>query len=475
MKLDVKKFMKYHATLDKKMDGKPVVMWIIQKRTLNSALHIVEDLSGKEFSDVTSIIFRNCQFFPSSIFIRKFQGQIELAVIEPDKFIINLHGFYNQIAREIKKEKELRSYFEFLFYWQDITQNTKEEEVKICNVFCDLLLQCLEYLRPDKFEVNQYIAGIRSDDTLITIKDPYPMFDLPEYELQKTVDEKRKSGHPLSGEQQMKLLFELYARHGYIINSFDDILLMNQNNRCYANNIYYMIRFINEDTIDLLPEKPLQCNANFAFPACKTQISFLKEKLQKRRRTLPRCGVISNFTNADSIKECKFKELHEDESIYLLFKVTTNGGELNGAYDTMGMRFYSAFCGSSRPDLNEDLEAFILWNYCSLVCDIEGINPYDISSSFLTIFPMCVRHYVDQKSDPDNMRVGDSKKRRNRFDKALYLQEQLGIDNYIRKLPAGQKASEQAKQLAIKLGFELKENETYVRSFKRKVYKRFSN
>jgi hypothetical protein len=45
------------------------------------------------------------------------------------------------------------------------------------------------------------------------------------------------------------------------------------------------------------------------------------------------------------------------------------------------------------------------------------------------------------------------------------------VNGYIRKLPIGQQASFEAKQLAINLGYELSDNETYVRPFEKYVLK----
>lgn len=45
------------------------------------------------------------------------------------------------------------------------------------------------------------------------------------------------------------------------------------------------------------------------------------------------------------------------------------------------------------------------------------------------------------------------------------------IQGYIRKLPAGQKASTEAVEYALKLGYELESNETFVRPFMKQVFR----
>ena len=52
-----------------------------------------------------------------------------------------------------------------------------------------------------------------------------------------------------------------------------------------------------------------------------------------------------------------------------------------------------------------------------------------------------------------------------------YETAETSIQGYIRKLPAGQKASQEAKELAESLGYDLEPNETYVRPFIRQVFR----
>ena len=48
---------------------------------------------------------------------------------------------------------------------------------------------------------------------------------------------------------------------------------------------------------------------------------------------------------------------------------------------------------------------------------------------------------------------------------------EASIQGYIRKLPAGHKASEEARELAESLGYDLEANETYVRPFIKQVFR----
>ena len=55
-------------------------------------------------------------------------------------------------------------------------------------------------------------------------------------------------------------------------------------------------------------------------------------------------------------------------------------------------------------------------------------------------------------------------------DMSGYEAEIRPIQDFIRRLPAGQKASPDAVEYALKLGYELDSNETFVRPFMKQVF-----
>lgn len=75
------------------------------------------------------------------------------------------------------------------------------------------------------------------------------------------------------------------------------------------------------------------------------------------------------------------------------------------------------------------------------------------------------------------MAYGQGGKLRNVYDGAAHTRDgeyekaEATIQGYIRKLPVGQKASREARDLAESLGYELDANETYIRPFIRQVFR----
>jgi hypothetical protein len=72
------------------------------------------------------------------------------------------------------------------------------------------------------------------------------------------------------------------------------------------------------------------------------------------------------------------------------------------------------------------------------------------------------RNYLKKDDDDDSqLRV---------FDKSKYDASSKNINGFVRRLPAGQKASERSLQIAKSYGFELHDDETYVTPFVRRQW-----
>ncbi|MDU1687918.1 MAG: hypothetical protein E6843_14465, partial [Clostridium perfringens] len=59
-----------------------------------------------------------------------------------------------------------------------------------------------------------------------------------------------------------------------------------------------------------------------------------------------------------------------------------------------------------------------------------------------------------------------------KYRKGEYFKEITKIKPYIRKLPQGAKASDEARELALKYGYLLEDGETFVNEFKKNLIKR---
>ena len=151
----------------------------------------------------------------------------------------------------------------------------------------------------------------------------------------------------------------------------------------------------------------------------------------------------------------------------MLYRLTSVNGDICGVYETRDGFFYGIFKASEAHGyLEERMESMILYLYATQVLGGE----YQLSD---------INRYVmiegcDKLSATG---YGQGGKLRNVYDGAPYARNgdyettEASIQGYIRKLPAGQKASDEARSLAESLGYDLEPNETYVRPFIRQVFR----
>ena len=232
--------------------------------------------------------------------------------------------------------------------------------------------------------------------------------------------------------------------------------------------MYSLIQYINEYTIDMLPEKPFQFPFDLRNWKCmlyagtKIEAGRLVELAKhKRKRTLPANGAVVVFNDMNTLfSSLSLKEVYNNDAIVLLYKVTSEkGGDISGYFNTKTGMFWSPFYNATLylEKRSFDVQGFeniiqdlVLWAYVAFVCDDAGVMP--TQSSFQSSFQF-----------PDAGKV-------TLFDRSQYQEAERPINGFVRRLPVGQKASEKAKLLAESLGFELSEDETYVQPFIRRQW-----
>lgn len=248
-----------------------------------------------------------------------------------------------------------------------------------------------------------------------------------------------------------------------------------------TNTVLSMATYVNEYTVDMLPDKPLIENTPNMWSWWPKPISpkytteFLKDTLHHRRRTLPANGALLQFDACQLIQEIKLKETCRDNEIVCLYKIVTKFGDLAGYYNTSTEWFYILTDRAQFPELVDSVTNLILWLYTSLTCDLPDVLPTDASfrSSFVTHAdaPFGIRCLMIGGKPRDYRKKGNGDDEPLRvFDKSKYDASSKNINGFIRHLPAGQKASERAILIAESYGYELKSDETYVTPFVRRQW-----
>lgn len=475
------------------------------KRTVNSGLVILDYIEKISFAELT-----NTQYFKYvdqeiRPFIKKYEYIMEGAKIDRTAFMDTLDKMYSDMASDILNGK-LGLFLDFVLAWNEkyITMEREETSNAVGRSYISLLMQQFDYLAAGEDVV---LCGVTTDGKPIYHKDLFPLLDLPNYNFTEKnlylhngkIREKKGADTGISD------LCKEYERYGYDVHDFAEIEYLNDVSQIWTNDILSMAPLINEYTMDMLCEKPFRAKSYFELPRKWKSTELYKEGLQRRRYLLPSNGVILKYRNAKSIRELKMKELIKNDTVYMIYQVETDCGQLCGFYNTQKQIFYSPLTKSSNPENEAKFENFILENYYRMtVKDIDFskkklscmliVNEYKDAEKigYTQNQPIAVCSYLGGKQrdfqngtgNPETdknlfidgvslekreLQSGDGKTVYHRYNREDYYQEQRSINGYIRKLPKGSSASEQAVDYAKQLGIELEQDETYVKPFIKNV------
>lgn len=456
-------FEKQSKRVDKKFYQKGMPIYILHSRVLQSAyaiMRLIDDINIDELSLKLFMLVKDVNF---SDFVHRYEYVLEMAKEKPDVFGEQLYEFYVKMASFIKKNNYYEQFFAFLSFFQTKTAKDMEERTNlIYRAYVSLLLEQLEFLRANKFDTDNLVVGLTTDGKVLEIRDIFPNSDYPAHiALHYAANNKEISKKEIS---------QLYAQHGYKVTSSHDARYIQILSQLYTNAISFLTPYMNEFTLDILPQKgfnPVFSEYCDRIPRLIGNNDELKELLLHRRKTLSANGLKIHFENSSFLNDLLLKEVYYDGAVICLYRIDTQEGETSGYYNTKDKQFASVFMHTldNFSLMTDFVEAVVLWSYAAYVCVDEAVLP--TTQSF--------KSFLDDKNvDVTFTAIGgklrvptDTKHIRTIAGDERYETETKRINGYIRKLPDGQKASEKAKLLAQSLGYELEDNETYVQPFER--------
>ena len=435
-------------------------------RTASTAEVVGLKLADIDEKQLISDLFVTSNDTFSSQMIKLFEKQLVLAKINPDKFAEQLFVFFVETAKWIGEKKLYKRFFEFvtfIYLWSD--ENNLDKQIKWA--YMDLLMEQASYFVEQKF-----IYGIYDTGELMITDELYPFIDFALYEF--------VSKNQLDNLKMMKKSFQKY---GYQVADWVKLHQLTINDGMICNELFQLTYFIGEGTLDMYPYpyyKPAR--GVESLPRIWKPTEYYNNLVQNRIYSLPFKGVVAKLKNAGSIKEILFKERVVSDRLVLLYKVKladslireNNNTYLTGFYDFGSSIGYTYWRESSASEIHYQLENFVLEVYSHLTCDINIDKKK--AESLLVTRDFKVTHYVNQPMvcfmiETDN----DSSKRENslvRFNREDFQGILVKIKPFVRRLPEGQTASLEAIENAKKVGYTLREGETFVKSFKKTVYKK---
>ena len=244
---------KYLKRVQKRISGKPLEVQLIMDRTFGTATWVLQLIENVPFQKLTAGAYAISAALPQKALTRQIEGQLELAGANEEKFVLGLHAFYNNLSALIKKnhmEHEFCAFAGQLMRLQYESSLSMEKDIR--TAYVNLMMQTLEYLRPDKFDLECCVYGVSTAGEWLTGPCPFPYSDRPANELNQKIF---GGWRPRDLFEQEQVVKNLYAKYGMNIRSLDDISTLEQVQRIHINSLAAMLPLINEYTFDIVPEK----------------------------------------------------------------------------------------------------------------------------------------------------------------------------------------------------------------------------
>lgn len=393
----------------------------------------------------------------------KIEKILLLSKINKKKFEEEFENYIASLVYDINK----KSYKDFYKYIYSVFGNIlSNKNVIVSTLYLSLFMEIVNQLSPN----TKSIWGFKSEDGSPIYKDePYQILDkISTFLLKKKTPRIR----------DIELL--KYASMDEINTSSTTLVetLINKE-RIYSNLINMICGVLNEEEQELYPPQN-----KFAYNKIKPKIRVWKSTeelehiLDDKRYKLPSNGVKCILRNNPDIAGLFLKEKMFDEFLVVIFNIThTDGNESIGMY-IKDLNFYFDISLANSITSPSNFKNIILEVYARLTTDLDEnyrrlsaikiVDDIENPSGYYMQQPLMKVLAKNIKTKNENGKI-EKHIMYTSFNKEDYIAIIKDITPFIRKLPKGKKASDRAKKLALKYGYELKEGETFVSPFKKKV------
>lgn len=337
--------------------------------TKGSAINILQLLKDVDTGDIITSLYLFSEDRELEDMLQQYERQLLLAKTDESKFKAELHTFFYEQSKKIRKNKSYYTFFKLMNYiYTELHKNKIRYEVTIA--YQNILLQQHCYL----LQEDKLIIGIKNNGELITRKE--------------IIKGSKELSLWLAGNDEsisFDRVSKFLAKSGFKVRNGEDIdrVIVFENN--VSNQIIDMSYFINENTSFLTCENFQDPSVLCDFPKNSYKnfdIDDIKGKLINKKYSLPKWGVDVKLTSAENLANVIFYEVYKDNKLFLLYKVYFNitepMGAMYGFYNLEDKIFYSYWQGTSHESLmHNPLEKTILSLYATLTCsdaEVEEIN-----------------------------------------------------------------------------------------------------
>ena len=448
----------YMKHLNKKMEGKDDAIRAVMAGTNTVGMQVLSRLQGVGLTDSVMSVYVYCKDEGFRYIAKQFEAAIELAILKPEKFLFGLHGFYNNLASKLRKDSaSMMTFMQFLGRFMELRYRKSDGSNINPNVvlaYTDLLLQSLDYLRPNKYDRATTVCGVTVSGEPILTENPFPWVNLAEWDHAIGL----LSYEPCCDFDDLSI----YRRYGFpdstSMAAIKDHFRMT---RIFQNSCAILIPFINEYTYDIVPQG-MQTGRFYRWGLMHFDVDaeLLEAKLSsERRRTLPVNGVRVDFEDETlQITSLLMKEIFLDNTIYLLYKLTTAEGEYSGFFRPRDS-FFSSSAMETEENMHSLFRCIVEYFYASAVLDGDYTDENCCAVFRNFIFPISAKSHMlegplrDVYHNASSSHVAETP--------ASCVPSLASINGTIIKVDDASQISEADKKYANSLGFSLAKNEVY--------------
>lgn len=469
---------KYIKSYAKMLEGKDLETKALMVESFSVAVQVLTRFDGLEPHEIVASVYVFCKDEKYKFISKHFEACIETAALSPDEFVHGLHKWCNALSAKLRHtEGGLEAFCSFSSLYRRLSVekiDTIHVNVPVVYAYVDIICLMLNYIRPVKLDSSKALVGVTTDGRPISAPDPFALFTMPAFDFFCGMFNVK--GYPAfqPTDEWLEKAYQRYGRQN-IHNSNDEEELNRQ--AWYSQNTRMsLLPYINEFTYDIVPQQQFTCQTRqITLRSHDIDVAELRNKLRtSRRRTLPSNGITVTFEDStEYFKTLLLKEITVDDEVILLYRLSIDKiGDLSGYYNTAIDYMYS-LREAGDTDSSRFIEALVLYFYAVAVLDDEKYTDEKAKDHFQNfIYPIGAKSFGKGgrllKTYPPVMGTKDGDGPRHNTDK--YEAKERAINGYVRKLPAGQTASEEAQSKAKKMGYDLKTNETYVSPFRRTTF-----
>lgn len=441
---------------------------IKKNRTEGTAKATCFQMIGLELHELMADLFIYSNNPEEKKLIKIYENQLMNAWENPEKFEKELHLFFIETARYIKKKglvSEFYGFCYFVFSTMSKKRDDKQQSVQMTKAliaYYNLLFQQMNYF----IKHPNMVYGVTSKGEYLEQQEIYPNLDVAMMETAQ-----KKSPDP------KKAFYQALKKYGYTIQSELDFDWHLNNEQLLTNMILVMSTLIDEHTKMFKLTDYFPVTEGIHLPRPKTDTSYFYEALNKKRYAVPPTGVLGVISNCREIQQVFFMERFIYDRVILLYRVETPKGDFIGFFDTELELFYSPWKDTAETQsIHKRVENFVLELYSLFATDETPENARIVEKGkdviMLSQPPIIVDWQIEEPIKSTDSSNKKKEKRFRTFSKKSYQPDTVHILPYIRRLPMGYQASQEAIELAQKYKYVLKENETFVKPFERTTYRK---